>query len=140
MLNITVNTVIRLGFSQNVEAYGVSPVALECLIYSPLLSEPYIYTRRIARETVASQVRSPSYSWGQRVRHINYGECYYFQPITVADVDNLDAVLACDHFNQVSIHITSPPPPPTHTHAHARACACACTYMNVCDNNNDAVV
>ena len=57
--------------------------------------------RRITRETVASQVRSPSFAWSQRVRHVNYGECYYFQPISVDDVDSLDAQLACEHFNQV---------------------------------------
>ena len=50
---------------------------------------------------MASQVRSPAFAWSQRVRHVNYGECYYFQPISVADVDALDAPLACEHFNQV---------------------------------------
>lgn len=69
-------------------------------IYKPTFERPGAL-HRITRETVASQVRSPSFAWSQRVRHVNYGECYYFQPISVDDVDSLDAQLACEHFNQV---------------------------------------
>lgn len=29
------------------------------------------------------------------------GECYYFKPHSLKDVDALDPLQACDHFNQV---------------------------------------
>lgn len=56
--------------------------------------------RRITREQIVAQIRNPLYSWGQRVKFLNYGECYYFRPPTLKDVDALDPVKACEHFNQ----------------------------------------
>ena len=55
---------------------------------------------RITRETVESQTRNPAFAWGQKVRQVNYGGCYYFEPISVADVDAMDPAVACEHFNQ----------------------------------------
>ena len=47
-----------------------------------------------------SQTRNPAFAWGQKVRQVNYGGCYYFEPISVADVDAMDPAVACEHFNQ----------------------------------------
>ena len=48
-----------------------------------------------------SQTRNPTFAWSQKVRQVNYGGCYYFEPIRVADVDAMDPAVACEHFNQV---------------------------------------
>ena len=36
---------------------------------------------------------------GGQVRSINYGDCWYFRPMTVQQLDAVDAELACRHFN-----------------------------------------
>ena len=59
------------------------------------------FVSRITRETVESQTRNPQFAWSQKVRQVNYGGCYYFEPISVADVDAMDPAVACEHFNQV---------------------------------------
>ena len=55
---------------------------------------------RIAREGIAAQLRNPAYAFAQKVRAINYGSCYYFEPMTVEDLDRVDPEVACAHFNQ----------------------------------------
>lgn len=47
-----------------------------------------------------SQIRSPDYKFGNRVRKINYGDCYYFLPVTLRDLDRVNADAACAHFSQ----------------------------------------
>ena len=55
---------------------------------------------RIAREGIVAQLRNPSHAFAQKVRAINYGDCYFFRPLTVEALDNIDPERACAHFNQ----------------------------------------
>lgn len=59
----------------------------------------------------SSELHSPCFSWtlcDSHQRTINElecarsaGECYYFRPVSLQDVDALDPLQACAHFNQV---------------------------------------
>ncbi len=58
----------------------------------------------------SSELHSPCFSWtlcDSHQRTINEldcggaGECYYFRPVSLQDVDALDPLQACGHFNQV---------------------------------------
>jgi len=71
------------------------------ILVTSLPAERLLCAHRITRETVASQTRNPQFAWSQKVRQVNYGGCYYFEPISVADVDAMDPAVACEHFNQV---------------------------------------
>jgi hypothetical protein len=39
---------------------------------------------------------------------LNTGECYYFKPPALRDVDALDPHMACEHFNQVHAQSAGP--------------------------------
>lgn len=56
--------------------------------------------KQLARESVVAKMRDPMTTWGQRVKFLNYGGCYYFKPMTLADVDDMDPQAACAHFTQ----------------------------------------
>ncbi|KAK9855149.1 hypothetical protein WJX84_012364 [Apatococcus fuscideae] len=52
------------------------------------------------RDNVAARVRNPLTSFSERVRYINYGHCYYFEPPTLEELDHVDAAAACRHFSE----------------------------------------
>ncbi len=39
--------------------------------------------------------------YGNRVRQVNYGNCYYFKPLTLEDLGKVDAHMACA-FNNIN--------------------------------------
>lgn len=52
------------------------------------------------RDNIAARVRNPLTSFSERVRFINYGHCYYFEPPTLPELDHIDAAAACRHFSE----------------------------------------
>ena len=54
---------------------------------------------RLVRQNLEAQIRSPQYEYSNRVKLLNYGECYYWRPITLEDVDEIDLPLACAFHN-----------------------------------------
>ena len=54
---------------------------------------------RYLRETVVAQLRNPAQAFMDRVRLVNYGGCYYFQPCTLRELARLDTDVACTHYN-----------------------------------------
>ncbi|MEW5319769.1 MAG: hypothetical protein WDW38_010898 [Sanguina aurantia] len=51
----------------------------------------------IVKQGLDAQMRSPSYDYGNRLRAINFGDCYYFDPITHETFATIDAHVACAH-------------------------------------------
>ena len=49
---------------------------------------------------MAARVRNPLTSFSERVRYINYGRCYYFEPPTLKELDHIDAAAACRYFSE----------------------------------------
>lgn len=50
-------------------------------------------------EGIKAQERDPFTAYSNRVRELNYGNSYYFQPITAKDLNKVDAKRACQYFN-----------------------------------------
>ena len=44
-------------------------------------------------------MRDPQEAFGRRVRCVNYSDCWYFRPMTVAQLDAVDPEVACTHYN-----------------------------------------
>jgi len=94
---------------------------------TPLVSQHHNICR-FMRESIANEVRSPYKRFMERVRFINYNRNYFYEPMTLKELDNIDPGLACQYFNDCfrnpaqftlcvvgSIEVLPPPPPPTTT-------------------------
>eukprot|EP00798_Chlamydomonas_sp_ICE-L_P000547 gene547-1962_t len=46
-----------------------------------------------------AQLRNPLHPFHKRVRFVNYGGCYYFEPIKLPDLEKVDPYIACAHHN-----------------------------------------
>lgn len=55
---------------------------------------------RNLRDTLEAQRRAPARRFLARVRQVCYGDCYYFKPPTVADLDHLDFPAAFRYFSR----------------------------------------
>jgi predicted Zn-dependent peptidase len=54
---------------------------------------------RLVKQNLEAQMRSPGYEYSNRVKLINYGDCYYWRPTEVKDLDQVDLHLACAFHN-----------------------------------------
>ncbi|KAG0557873.1 hypothetical protein KC19_11G163400 [Ceratodon purpureus] len=50
-------------------------------------------------EGIKAQERDPFTAYANRVRELNYGNSYYFKPITAKDLINVDPKRSCQYFN-----------------------------------------
>lgn len=44
----------------------------------------------MTRESIEAQIRNPLHAFSNRVRFINYGRCYYFEPFTMREFRRVD--------------------------------------------------
>lgn len=58
------------------------------------------HVRRVMRQTAEAQLRNPLHHYSTRVRLINYGDCYFFKPLTLEQVEQVDVHLAARHHNE----------------------------------------
>eukprot|EP00898_Chlorokybus_atmophyticus_P001425 jgi/Chlat1/2283/Chrsp17S02583 len=72
---------------------------------------------RMTREGILASQRNPFYMFSQRVKYINYGNCYYFKPLTVQEFDKIDPHYACQYFDdcfrnpaEFTVLVVGPPP------------------------------
>ncbi|XP_068652946.1 zinc protease PQQL-like [Aristolochia californica] len=54
---------------------------------------------QMAEEAIRAQERDPYTAFANRVRELNYGNSYFFRPIRISDLRNVDPIKACDYFN-----------------------------------------
>ncbi|GAA0155968.1 metalloprotease [Lithospermum erythrorhizon] len=54
---------------------------------------------QMAEEAVRAQERDPYTAFSNKARELNYGNSYFFRPITIGDLRKVDPVRACDYFN-----------------------------------------
>ncbi|XP_044463821.1 zinc protease PQQL-like isoform X1 [Mangifera indica] len=54
---------------------------------------------QMAEEAIHAQDRDPYTAFANRVKQINYGNSYFFRPIRISDLQNVDPIKACDYFN-----------------------------------------
>ncbi|KAJ7536029.1 hypothetical protein O6H91_12G054400 [Diphasiastrum complanatum] len=54
---------------------------------------------QMTREAIMAQERDPFMAYATRVRELNYGNSYYFKPITVKDLRKVDPKKACRYFD-----------------------------------------
>ena len=54
---------------------------------------------RATKESIIAQMRDPLEAFARRVRCVNYSDCWYFQPMTVAQLDAVDPEVSCAHYN-----------------------------------------
>ncbi|KAK6944867.1 Peptidase M16, N-terminal [Dillenia turbinata] len=55
---------------------------------------------QMAEEAVRAQERDPHTVFANRVRQINYGNSYFFRPISIGDLRRANPLQACDYFNR----------------------------------------
>ncbi|GBG85044.1 hypothetical protein CBR_g39508 [Chara braunii] len=55
---------------------------------------------QMTEEAIKAQERNPFTAYANRVRSLNYGDSYYFKPVTVADLSKVDPVKSCAYFDQ----------------------------------------
>ncbi|WIA32467.1 hypothetical protein OEZ86_003287 [Tetradesmus obliquus] len=49
------------------------------------------------RQGIEAQLRSPLHAYHSRVRQVNYDACYFFDPITLQELDKVDLEASCSH-------------------------------------------
>ncbi|WIA12333.1 hypothetical protein OEZ85_012387 [Tetradesmus obliquus] len=49
------------------------------------------------RQGIEAQLRSPLHAYHSRVRQVNYDACYFFDPITLEELDKVDLEASCSH-------------------------------------------
>eukprot|EP00899_Mesostigma_viride_P018829 jgi/Mesvir1/26948/Mv20668-RA.1 len=54
---------------------------------------------RMTREAIVAQNRDPLKVYGDRVRFLNYGNCYFYKPVTLEEFDRIDPHYSCQYFN-----------------------------------------
>ncbi|XP_020080244.1 zinc protease PQQL-like [Ananas comosus] len=54
---------------------------------------------QMAEEAIRAQERDPYTAFANRVRELNYGNSYFFRPIRISDLKNVDPIRACEYFN-----------------------------------------
>lgn len=54
---------------------------------------------QMAEEAVLAQDRDPYNAFANRVRDINYGNSFFFRPIKLTDLREVDPLKACEYFN-----------------------------------------
>eukprot|EP00249_Psilotum_nudum_P022861 c28663_g1_i1 orf=451-3468(-) len=53
----------------------------------------------MAREAVKAQERDPLTTFSNRVRELNYGNSYFFKPVTLKELNKVDPKNSCHYFN-----------------------------------------
>ncbi len=86
---------------QNTEAYlcPTPPRVIwmcVCALTPPTLSPHAV---QVVRQNTEAQQRNPLFSYHNRVRLVNYGGCYYFEPVTVEDLEAVELQGCCSHHN-----------------------------------------
>jgi hypothetical protein len=54
---------------------------------------------QMVHQNTEAQQRNPLFSYHSRVRLVNYGGCYYFEPVTLADLAAVELQGCCSHHN-----------------------------------------
>ena len=54
---------------------------------------------RIVRQGLEAQVRDPAFPFNTRVKEVNYGNSYYFKPMTAEGLASIDPHLSCSFHN-----------------------------------------
>ncbi|KAL6755922.1 Metalloenzyme, LuxS/M16 peptidase-like protein [Haematococcus lacustris] len=56
--------------------------------------------RRLVKQSVEANLRNPLSQYQTRCKEINYGDCYYFKPVTLEELDRVDMQQAVTHHNR----------------------------------------
>ncbi|KAJ9517538.1 hypothetical protein QJQ45_024978 [Haematococcus lacustris] len=56
--------------------------------------------RRLVKQSVEANLRNPLSQYQTRCKEINYGDCYYFKPVTLEELDRVDMQQAVAHHNR----------------------------------------
>lgn len=54
---------------------------------------------QMTKEAILAQERDPFTAFANRVRELNYGDSYYFKPVTVKELKKIDPKKACQYFD-----------------------------------------
>ncbi|MCO5571807.1 hypothetical protein L7F22_025555 [Adiantum nelumboides] len=54
---------------------------------------------QMTKEAILAQERDPFTAFANRVRELNYGDSYYFKPVTVKELKKVDPKRACQYFD-----------------------------------------
>ncbi|KAG6556881.1 hypothetical protein Mapa_001461 [Marchantia paleacea] len=54
---------------------------------------------QMTREEIKAQERDPFTAYANRVRELNYGNSYYFKPVTARDLNKVNPKKACEYFD-----------------------------------------
>ena len=54
---------------------------------------------RATKESIVAVLRDPVEAFARKVRCVNYSDCWYFQPMTVAQLDSVDPEVGAQHYN-----------------------------------------
>lgn len=54
---------------------------------------------QMTREAIMAQERDPFTAFANRVRELNYGNSYYFKPVTVKELKKIDPIKSCHYFD-----------------------------------------
>ncbi|KAL2635876.1 hypothetical protein R1flu_007355 [Riccia fluitans] len=54
---------------------------------------------QMTKEEIKAQERDPFTAYANRVRELNYGNSYYFKPVTARDLNKVDPKKACEYFD-----------------------------------------
>lgn len=55
---------------------------------------------QMALEAVRAKERDPFTAYAERVREVNYGQSYYFKPVTAKELKKVDPKKACEYFDR----------------------------------------
>eukprot|EP00877_Chromochloris_zofingiensis_P010305 jgi/Chrzof1/5528/Cz16g06130.t1 len=68
-----------------------------CLLRVQVVPEELASVMTQVAQNIEAQLRNPLYHYHHKVRLINYGGCYYFEPMTLETLAKVDPEAACAH-------------------------------------------
>lgn len=98
----------KLGAYMRTFSCDCSPTDLETalqLVYQLFMTnvipreEEVNIVMQMAEEAIHAQERDPYTAFANRVKELNYGNSYFFRPIRIRDLRNVDPLKACEYFS-----------------------------------------